>query len=187
MTVTPFQSDAWAYRECKAVTETTRPTHWYVIVSGWEKAYADAFATMQDPLFERLDTEEKWMAKLTSSSLARLWDYEEVLNDAGEWIHLIMGAMHIRQGPGPLKIVNVVGVFDDGTTKNFPPHGRPVKLRLGMPTLTLKEGATPRATFEQSVVLFAHRSKNPLITDALRFLALSPDWFGLYKVTLASG
>jgi hypothetical protein len=93
-----------------------------------------------------------------------------------------MGAMHINQGPGPLKIVKVVGAFDDGTAKKFPPYGRVRKIRFGMPTITLKEGATPRATFEQSVVLFAHRSKNPLITDALRFLALSPGWFGLYKV-----
>ncbi len=43
------------------------------------------------------------------------------------------------------------------------------------------EGATPRATFEQSVVLFARRSGNTLVTDVLRFLALSPDRFGLYK------
>jgi hypothetical protein len=31
-------------------------------------------------------------------------------------------------------------------------------------------------------VLFAHRSGNPLVSDVLRFLALSPDWFGLYKI-----
>jgi hypothetical protein len=31
------------------------------------------------------------------------------------------------------------------------------------------------------VVHFARRSGNTLVTDVLRFLALSPDWFGLYK------
>ena len=82
--------------------------HWYVIVSGWTDAYRDNFSTLQDPSFERLSGENGRLAKLTSSSFSGLTDYEEVLSEAGRWVHSIAGAMHIRQDPGPLEIVNVV-------------------------------------------------------------------------------
>jgi hypothetical protein len=164
------------------LTETTLPSrHWYVIVSGWVDAYVTNFTTMADPSLERIEGEEKQLAKLTSSSFDSLLDYEEVLNDARMWVQLISGAMHINQDAGPLQIVYVVEVFGDGTTQKHPPHGRPRKIRSGIPTVSAwNVGATPRATFEQSVVQFAHRSGNPLVTDALRLLT-SPDWFGLYK------
>jgi hypothetical protein len=167
---------------------TTTPKHWYVILSGWVDVYIDNFATMQDPSLERLEGEEGQLLKLTSSTFAGLSDYEEVLDDAQKWVHLIAGAMHIKQDPGPMRIINVVGVFDDGTTKKYPPNHRPVKLIFGIPTMRRNpaaarwnKGAAPRRTFEESVVLFTHRSGNPLVRDVLRFLSPSPDWFGLYK------
>jgi hypothetical protein len=166
------------------MSEIRIPEHWYVIVSGWLDPYLTIFATMEDPSLERLETEGPQLAKLGSSSFSNLADYEEVLNDARDLVQLMMGAMGINQDPGPLQIVNVIGVYGDGSTEKYPPHGRRTgtSIRLGIPTTTgWVEGATPRATFEQSVVLFARRSGNTLVTDVLRFLALSPDWFGLYK------
>jgi hypothetical protein len=97
-------------------------------------------------------------------------------------VQLMTGAMNINQDPGPLNIVNVVAIFDDGGMEKYAPHGRPRSGHFGIGTVIgWGEGATPRATFEQSVVLYARRSANPLVADVLRFLALSPDWFGLYK------
>jgi hypothetical protein len=158
------------------------PEHWYVIFSGWLDPYLTNFAAMQDPSLERLEAEGPKLAKLVSSSFSNLTDYEEVLNNARDMVQLITGAMNINQDPGPLEIVNVVGVDRDGSTKKYPPHGRSTRGDFGIGTITgWVEGATPRATFEQSVVLFARRSGNTLVTDVLRFLALSPDWFGLYK------
>jgi hypothetical protein len=164
------------------MTETKIPKQWYVVVSGWLDAYLTNFTTMEDPSLKRMEGEGGQLAKLTSSSFAGLSDYEEVLSEARRCVQLIAGAMHIKQDPGPLNIVNVVGVFDDGTTEKNPPHGRPIKITSGIPTMTgWNRGAAPRETFEQSVVLFARRSDNPLVADVLRFLSLSPDWFGLYK------
>jgi hypothetical protein len=161
--------------------------HWYVIVSGWIDPYLDNFSTLQDPSLERLAGENGRLAKLTSSSFSALADYEEVLSEARRWVHLITGAVHIRQDPGPLEIVNVIEVFDDGTTKKHPPHVRDLRIMLGIPTFTRNPAAAAwnqgvtRQSFEERVVLFARQSDNPYVADVLRFLSLSPDWFGLYK------
>jgi hypothetical protein len=166
----------------RAMTETRVPKDWYVIISGWIEPYLTVFATMRDPLIEPLPDDGPQSAKLTSSSFGGLTNYEEVLAEASELIQLMTGAMNINQDPGSLTIVNVVGIHDDGTAEKYPPHRRLRSARLGIPTMSgWVEGATPRRTFEQSAVLFARQSANPLVTEVLRFLALSPDWFGLYK------
>jgi hypothetical protein len=95
---------------------------------------------------------------------------------------MITGAMKIKQNPSKLEIVNIVGVFEDGTTKKYPPWGPPTSVRFGLVTGVGKEGAKPRITFELSVVLFAHQSGNPLVGDVLRYFARSPDWFDLYSI-----
>jgi hypothetical protein len=47
---------------------------------------------------------------------------------------MITGAMKIKQNPSKLEIVNIVGVFDDGTTKKYPPWGSPTSVRFGLVT-----------------------------------------------------
>src|ERR1700730_8244435 len=106
------------------MSEIRIPEHWYVIVSGWLDPYLTNFATMEDPSLERLEAEGPQLAKLASSSFSNLADYEEVLNDARDLVQLMMGAMGINQDPGPLQIVNVIGVYVDGSTEKYPPHGR---------------------------------------------------------------
>jgi hypothetical protein len=138
------------------------PKSWYVIVSGWVEPYLTNFTTMQDPSLKPFEISGKRYIKLTSASFDRFMDYEEVLKDAREVVQLITGAMNINQDPGTLKIVNVVAVLHDGTTKEYPPYGRARSARFGIPTLTgWVEGATPRVTFEQSVFLYARQSANP--------------------------
>ena len=135
----------------------------------------------------RLQQSSSGAGDTSTSSFSGLTDYEEVLSDARRWVHLIAGAMHIRQDPGPLEIVNVVEVLDDGTTKKHPPHVRPVGIMLGIPTFTRNPAAAAwnegvwRQSFEEIVVLFARQSNNPYVADVLRFLSLPPDWFALYK------
>jgi hypothetical protein len=178
--------------------EEKTPQQWYVILRAesslleecrtadapWSiKAYVWAFAATPGPFsIAPLDDEGQEFAKLTSATFAGLTDYVSVLRDAQKWVQMITGAMKIKQNPSKLEIVNIVGVFEDGTTKKYPPWGPPTSVRFGLVTGVGKEGAKPRITFELSVVLFAHQSGNPLVGDVLRYFARSPDWFDLYSI-----
>ena len=136
--------EACAVKECSTSDRNNNSKEWYVIVSGWVDAYVTNFATMQEPSLERLEAEKGQLAKLTFSSFAGCQDYEEVLNEARKWVQWMTRALHIKQDPGPLQIVSVVEVFDDGTTKAYPPHGRPTQVRFGIPTTTGGRGGQRR-------------------------------------------
>ncbi|HJU16863.1 MAG TPA: hypothetical protein VJ770_10375 [Stellaceae bacterium] len=178
--------------------EEKAPRQWYAILKAvatsldetgtadgpWSiSAYVWAFAATPGPFsIERLDEEGPEFAKLTSSTFDGLTDYVAVLRDARKWVQMVTGAMKIKQNPSKLEIVNIVGIFDNGTIRKYPPHAPPVSISVGLGTGVGKEGAKPRMTFELAVVLFAYRSGNPLVGDVLRYFAHSPDWFDLYSI-----
>ena len=181
------------------MAEEKTPLQWYAIVKAislpfdeprtadgpWSiKAYVSAFGASPGPFsIEPLDDEGPEFAKLTSSTFDGFTDYVAVLRDAQKWVEMITGSMKINQNPSKLEIVNIVGIFADRTTQKYPPFGRfPTSLRIGLSTAALKEGASPRPSFELSVVLFAHRSGNTLVGNVLRYFARSPDWFDLYSI-----
>jgi hypothetical protein len=131
----------------------------------------------------RLQQDGQKLGKLTYSGFARYADYEGVLKEARELISVLTGTLRIRQGPGPLSIVNIVGIFDDGREEKFPPHGRPVRIiSWGMPTLTRKPGAKPLTTTEQLMVEYVVRSGDRLVKNVLDYMSNSPDFFGLFKI-----
>lgn len=161
------------------------PINWYAVLSTGShsvQAYLDAFELMRDPQLLPLEIDGQKLGKLTYSGFAAHEDYEGVLKETRELISLLTGTLRIRWEPGAISIINIVGVFEDGREAKFPPHGRPIRATSGMGYVVRKPGTRPRPTTEQFIVEYAVRSGDPLVKDALRYMAGSPDFFGLYKV-----
>jgi hypothetical protein len=162
------------------------PVHWYALVSTGSdriQPYLDRFELLTDPRLLPFEQDGQKLGKLTYSGFAGYADYEGVLKEARELISVLTGTLRIRQGPGPLSIVNIVGIFDDGREEKFPPHGRPVRMvSWGMPTLTRMAGAKPQPTTEQLMVEYVVRSGDRLVKDVLDYMSNSPDFFGLFKI-----
>ena len=158
------------------MTDEKTPINWYAVVSTGSdpiQPYLDRFELLTEPKLLPFEQDEQRLGKLTYSGFAGYADYEGVD---------LTGTLRIRQGPGPLSIVNIVGIFDDGREEKFPPHGRPTSLSLGMGTLIRKPGAKPQPTTEQFMVEYISRSGDPLVKDVLRYMSRSPDFFDLFKV-----
>jgi hypothetical protein len=161
------------------------PINWHAVVTTASHSiqpYLDRFELLTDPRLLPFEQDGQKLGKLTYSGFAGYVDYEGVLREARELISVLTGTLRIRQGPGPLSIVNIVGIFDDGREEKFPPHGRPTSLSLGMGTLIRKPGAKPQPTTEQFMVEYVIRSGDPLVKDVLRYMSRSPDFFDLFKV-----
>jgi hypothetical protein len=161
------------------------PVDWFAAVTTAPHSiqpYLDRFELLADPRLLPFEQDGQNLGKLTYSGFAGYADYEGVLKEARELISVLTGTLRIRQGPGPLSIVNIVGIFDDGREEKFPPHGRPTSLSLGMGTLIRKPGAKPRPTTEQLMVEYVVRSGDRLVKDVLGYMSNSPDFFGLFKI-----
>jgi len=161
------------------------PLSWYAILkAGPIQPYLDMFELMMDPRLEPLDVNGQKYGKLTYSGFDRYVDYEGVLHETQELVSLLTGTLRIRQGPGPLAIVNIMRVFADGREEKFPPHGRPVRLVLDLVSAfsVRKPGIEPRPTFEQYIMEHVIRSDDRLVRDVLHYLANPPDFFNLYKI-----
>ena len=159
------------------------PLSWYAILNA-EQPYFDMFELMKDPRLEPLDVNGQKCGKLTYSAFARYVDYEGVLHETQELVALLTGTLRISQGPGPLSIVNIMGVFADGREEKFPPHGRPVRIGLDLiNTVSVrKPGVAPRPTTEQCIMEHVIRSDDRLVKDVLHYLSNPPDFFNLYKI-----
>jgi hypothetical protein len=161
------------------------PVDWYAVVSTGSdtiQPYLERFELLTDPKLLPFEQDEQRLGKLTYSGFAGYTDYEGVLKEARELISVLTGTLRMRQGPGPLSIVNIVGIFEDGREEKFPPHGRSIRGSWGMPTLIRHPGAKPRPTTEQFMVEYVIRSGDPLVKDVLRYMSRSPDFFDLFKV-----
>jgi hypothetical protein len=162
------------------------PFSWYAILNTDSiQPYLDMFELMKDPRLERLDVSGQQFGKLTYSAFDRDADYEVVLYETQGLVALLTGTLRIRQGgPGPLSIVNIIGVFEDGREEKFPPHGRPVRIDLDLVnTFILRmPGAAPRPTTEQYIMEYVIRSGNRRVKDVLHYLSNPPDFFNLYKI-----
>jgi hypothetical protein len=163
------------------------PVEWYAVVSTGSDPIQPYLARLLRA-FDRTETlpfeqDGQKRGKLTYSGFVGYADYEGVLRETRELASVLTGTLRIRQGPGPLSIVNIIGIFDDGREEKFPPHGRPRSAASwGMPTLTRKPGAKPRPTTEQFMVEYVIRSGDPLVKDVSRYMSRSPDFFDLFKV-----
>jgi hypothetical protein len=167
------------------VTDEMVPVSWYAVLTTGSEAiqsYLDTFELMRDPQLQLLEQDGKKFGKLTYSRFEGYADYEGVLNETRELASLFTGALRIRQEPGPLSIINIVRVFEDGREEKFPPHGRPTRLSLAMGYMMRKPGRKPHPTTEQLMLEYVVRSGDQLVKDALRYLASAPDFFSLFKV-----
>jgi hypothetical protein len=145
--------------------------------------YLDCFELLTDPRLLPFEQDEQNLGKLIYSGFDGYADYEGVLKEARELISVLTGTLRIRQGPAPLSIVNIVGIFDDGREEKFPPHGRPIRAgSWGIPTLRRMAGVKPRPTTEQFLVEYIVRSDDRLVKDVLGYMSSSPDFFGLFKI-----
>jgi hypothetical protein len=156
------------------------PVNWYAVVTTASHSiqrYLDRFELLTDPRLLPFEQDGQTLGKLTYSGFAEYADYEGVLKEARELISVLTGTLRIRQGPDPLSIVNIVGIFEDGREEKFPPHGRSIRGSWGMPTLIRHPGAKPRPTPEQFMVEYVIRSGDPLVKDVLRYMSRSPDFF----------
>jgi hypothetical protein len=161
------------------------PVNWFAVVTTAPHSiqpYLDRFELLTDPRLLPFEQDGQNLGKLIYSGFAGYSDYEGVLKEARELISVLTGTLRIRQGPGPLSIVNIVGIFDDGRKEKFPPHGRPRTASWGIPTITRKPGAKPRPTTEQFMVEYVVRSGDRLVKDVLAYMSNSPDFFGLFKI-----
>jgi hypothetical protein len=161
------------------------PVNWYAVVKTGPasiETYLTTFELLKDPQLLPFQQDGQKLGKLIYSKFAGYEDYEGVLNEARELISMLTGTMRISQDPEPLSILNIIGVFEDGTVKKFPPFGRARKGTFSLLGLTIKPGARPRATIEQHMLEHIIRSGDPLVKDVLRYMSSSPDFFGLYKV-----
>jgi hypothetical protein len=159
--------------------------NWYAVVTTASysiQPYYECFELLTEPRLLPFEQDGKNLGKLTYSGFSGYEDYEGVLKEARELISVLTSTLRIRQGPGPLSIVNIVGIFDDGREEKFPPHSRPRFISWGIPVLIRKPGAKPRPTTEQFMVEYVIRSGDPLVKDVLRYMSRSPDFFDLFKV-----
>jgi hypothetical protein len=159
------------------------PLSWYAILNA-EQPFFDMFELMRDPRLEPLDVNGQKFGKLTYSAFDDYEDYEEVLHETQELVALLTGTLRISQGPGPLSIVNIIGVFEGGREKTFPPYGGPAAINLGLVNAikTRQPGIVPHPTFEQYVMEYVLHSGNPRVKDVLNYLSYPPDFFHLYKI-----
>jgi hypothetical protein len=169
------------------VADADVPLSWYAILNSEFNSiqpYLDIFELMKDPRLEPLDVNGQKFGKLTYSAFDVCGDYEEVLHVTQELVALLTGTQRIRQGPGHLSIVNIIGIFEDGREEKFPPHGRPVRISLDLVNTVIvrKPGATPRPTTEQYIMEYVIRSGNQRVKDVLHYLSNPPDFFNLYKI-----
>ena len=160
---------------------------WYAILNAEHNSlqpYLYEFELLKDPRLEPFDVNGQKCAKLTYSGFKGCKDYEEVLDKTQELVGLLAGTLRISQGARPLSIVNIVGVFVDGGTQTFPPHGRPVRISIDLvnSVITRKPGLAPRPTIEQYVMEYVLRSDDQLVKDVLHYLSYPPDFFNLYKI-----
>lgn len=153
-------------------------TRWCVVVEGWSEAYITNFGAIADP---SLFAEDERTLHLRSTSFEQCDDYESVLDRARDVVTLLVGALHIRQDPGPLTIIKIFERRPDGEVKEWPPYGRPVSVTFGLGTST---GWTPRPhqTFEEAIVKFCLKEMDTFVQEVLHFMA-DPNWYNLYKVT----
>jgi hypothetical protein len=165
------------------MADENAPLSWYAILN-FNQPYLDMFELMKDPRLEPLDVNGQKCGKLTYSAFDRYVDYEGVLHETQELVALLTGTLRISQGPGPLSIVNIIGVFEDGREEKFPPHGRPVRISLDLvnTVITRMPGAAPRPTIEQYIMEYVIRSGNQRVKDVLHYLSNPPDFFNLYKI-----
>ena len=90
------------------------PADWYAVVTTAPHSiqpYLDRFELLTEPKLSPFEQGGQKLGKLTYSGFAVYADYEGVLKEARELISVLTGALRIRQGPAPLSIVNIVGVF----------------------------------------------------------------------------
>jgi hypothetical protein len=167
------------------VADEKIPVNWYAVVETGSypiQPYLDTFELLADPQLLPFEQDGRKLGKLLYSGFAGYEDYEGVLNEARELISVLSGTMRITSDPEPLSILNIVGVFDDGTVKQFPPHGRAVGFIVRPLGLERMPETRPQPTTEQYMVEYIIRSGDPLVKDALHYLSSSPDFFGLFKV-----
>ncbi len=110
------------------------PINWYAVVTTGSQSiqtYLESFELLRDPQLQPLEQDGQKLGKLTYSCFAGYADYEGVLKEARELISVLTGTLRIRQGPGPLSIVNIVGIFDDGQEEKFPSHRATQDRQLG--------------------------------------------------------
>jgi hypothetical protein len=165
------------------MADENAPLSWYAILN-CNQPYLDMFELMKDPRLEPLDVNGQKCGKLTYSAFDRYVDYEGVLHKTQELVALLTGTLRISQGPGPLSIVNIIGVFEDGREEKFPPYGRPVRISLDFVNTVIvrKLGVAPRPTTEQYIMEHVIRSDDRLVKDVLHYLSNPPDFFNLYKI-----
>jgi hypothetical protein len=165
------------------MTDENVPLSWYAILNA-EQPYFDMFELMTDPRLEPLDVSGQKFGKLTYSAFDGYGDYEGVLHETRELLALLTGTLRISQGPRPLSILNIIGVFADGREEKFPPHGRPVRISLDLVNTVISRmpGAAPRPTTEQYIMEYVIRSGNQRVKDVLHYLSNPPDFFNLYKI-----
>lgn len=152
------------------MADETVPLSWYAILNA-EQPYFDMFELMKDPRLEPLDVNGQIFGKLTYSAFDGYVDYEGVLHETQELVALLTGILRISQGPGPLTIVNIKGVFVDGREEKFPPYGRPVRIMLDLVNVVSvrQPGFAPRRTFEQCMMEHVIRSDDRLVKDVLHY------------------
>ena len=168
------------------MTEFGVPQNWHAIVSSDTDSmisYLDHYRAMNNPSLQPLPGEGPNCARLCSSTFSGLADYEDVLTEARELAEILTGVLRTRQNVAQLSLKHIVGVFADGSSKNFPPYGRSVSFRIiaGRPMSFIKRDEVIE-TFETSVVLFALRTTNPYVREVLRESTRSQDWSNLYRV-----
>jgi hypothetical protein len=165
------------------MTDQIIPINWYaVLTAGSIQTYLDTFQLMSDPQLHPLEQDGTRFGKLICSGFTGYSDYEGVLKETRELVSLLTGTLRIRQEPGAISIINIVGVFEDGREEKFPPYGRPTRVSSGMGYMVRKPGAKPRPTTEQFMVEYVVRSGDQLVKDALRYMSGSPDFFDLFKI-----
>jgi hypothetical protein len=179
------------------MTDAKVPLSWYAILKGTLQPYFDMFELMTDPRLEPLDVGlepspisgiahayGQKTGKLTYSGFDGYVEYEGVVRETQELVALLTGALGISQRPGPLSIVDIVGVFADGREDKFPPHERPVRITVDRINVVAvrQPGFPPRRTFEQYTMEYVIWSDDRLVKDVLHYLSNPPDFFNLYKI-----
>ena len=166
--------------------EATVPISWHAVLTAGPrdiKAYLNRFELMRDPQLQPLEQDGTQFGKLTYSGFLGYTDYKDVLRETTELISFLTGALWVSHEPAAISIVNIVGVFEDGSEERFPPYrksGGSIKIILGIPVR--KPGVKPRETAEQFIVEYVIRSGNPLAKELLHYMSDLLNFFNLYKI-----